>query len=167
MHYLDPNAMFEKFSSISVLCFLLLIISTRTDGVGVSFLLNRVPWELEFTDVLHFTSAPRGVPGTLTFKSGPIYPCPEIPQQVEDDWPQVNDEDKKICHFRKRKQKCVQLMSVHTNETHDWEFFMLSCTHKIIFIAISERLVPLLLKMCKISNSKYMVLIMLLLLLTH
>ena len=159
--------MFEKFSSISVLCFLLLIISTRTDGVGVSFLLNRVPRELEFTVVLRFTSAPRGVPGTLTLKSGPIYPCPEIPQQVEDDRPQVNDEDKKICHFRKRKQKCVQLMSVHTNETHDWEFFMLSCTHKIIFIAISERLVPLLLKMCKISNSKYMVLIMLLLLLTH
>ena len=58
-------------------------------------------------------------------------------------------------------------MSAHTNETHDWEFFMLSCTHNIIFIAISERLVPLLLKMCKISKSKYMVLIMLLLLLTH
>ena len=57
-------------------------------------------------------------------------------------------------------------MSVHTNETHDLEFIMLSCTHKIIFIAISERLVPLLLKMCKISKSKYMVLIMLLLL-TH
>ena len=33
-------------------------------------------------------------------------------------------------------------MSVHTNETHDWEFFMLSCTHKTIFIAVSERLVP-------------------------
>ena len=55
-------------------------------------------------------------------------------------------------------------MSVHTNETCDEESLMLSCTHKNIFIAINERLVPLHLKMCKISKFKYMVLIMLLLL---
>ena len=139
-----------RSSALSVCyIFLLLIISTRTDEVGVSFLLNRVPQQLEFRVVLCFTSAPRGMPGTLTLKSGPVYPSPESPQQVEDDWPQVNDEDKKICHFRKWKQKCVQLMSVHTNETCDEESLMLSCTHKSIFIAISERLVPLHLKMWK------------------
>ena len=88
VHYLDPNAVFEKFSSVSVLCFFLLIISTRADGVGVSFLLSGAPWELEFRVVPCSTSAPRGVSGTLTLKSGLICPCPESPQQVEDAWTQ-------------------------------------------------------------------------------
>lgn len=151
MHYLDPNAVFEKFSSVSVLCLFLLIISTRADGVGVSFLLNGAPWELEFRVVPCSTSAPRGVSGTLTLKSGFICPHPESPQQLEDAWPQVNGEDKKICHFRKWKQKCAQLMSVHTNEICDKESLMVSTTDKIIFAAISERLVLLLLKKSKIS----------------
>lgn len=42
-------------------------------------------------------------------------------------------------------------MSVRTNQAHDEEPLTLACAHKIIFTAISERLVPLLLKMCRIS----------------
>ena len=42
-------------------------------------------------------------------------------------------------------------MSVHTSEISDKESLMISTTDKIIFAAISERLVLLLLKKSKIS----------------
>ena len=50
-------------------------------------------------------------------------------------------------------------MSVHTNEICDEESLMISRTDKIIFAAIGERLVLLLLKRAKFPKFKYMVLI--------
>lgn len=144
--------MFEKFSSTGVYLFFLLISSTRIDGVGYSFLLN---WSSLGTGVqrcsLFHPQHLEECQAHLTLKSCPICPCPESPQQVEDGWPWLNDENKKTSQFPKWKQKCVLLMSVRTNQAHDEEPLTLACAHKIIFTAISERLVPLLLKMCRIS----------------